>query len=257
MLLNLTHLRFFLQYYGSDLLREGHRRLGFTGGHSRAAGTLKILAIMRRTIGVSRDRYRLMPTDTIVDVGANIGSFSIYAAQQSPQGKIIALEPDAENYQLFKENLELNQSKNVVPLNMALYSKEGEMSLSMEGANASLVFGDKQIDSQLVQTISLKKIMSDHDITQIDFLKMDCEGTEFDVFYSLDPDRLGRIHKISMEYHNSASAVNSGDALSEFLKKHGFEIDVCEGFWTGLLRPIGARRHKLLILFRKKTTIFI
>ena len=221
MLLNLTHLRFFLQYYGSDLLREGHRRLGFTGGHSRAAGTLKILAIMRRTIGVSRDRYRLMPTDTIVDVGANIGSFSIYAAQQSPQGKIIALE--------------LNQSKNVVPLNMALYSKEGEMSLSMEGANASLVFGDKQIDSQLVQTISLKKIMSDHDITQIDFLKMDCEGTEFDVFYSLDPDRLGRIHKISMEYHNSASAVNSGDALSEFLKKHGFEIDVCEGFWTGLL----------------------
>src|SRR5919108_6579842 len=68
--------------------------------------------------------------DTVVDIGAHIGLYSLIAAKRvGPSGKVIAIEPDPENFKILKKNLLLNQLSNVEPLECAVYSAREKLKL--------------------------------------------------------------------------------------------------------------------------------
>jgi len=69
----------------------------------------------------------LIPNDSVVlDVGANIGLYSIYAAKKSNIKKVVAIEPESQNYALLNKNIFLNQvSDKVVALNIGFGQKTG------------------------------------------------------------------------------------------------------------------------------------
>jgi FkbM family methyltransferase len=126
--------------------------------------------------------------DVYVDVGANIGYYTLVAAQRvGSQGKVIAYEPDADNFALLKTNVMLNSLHNVQLFPIALYDKNADGKLFLSGDN----FGDHRVYAAN-ETRASREIFLVHggehlsqQTQKIDFLKIDTQGAEFFVMNGL------------------------------------------------------------------------
>ena len=73
-------------------------------------------------------KYTLKDRDIFVDVGANVGYFSLLASRKvGMRGLVIAFEPVPTTYRVFLMNLKLNNVKNVRPYNLAVWSKSKKL----------------------------------------------------------------------------------------------------------------------------------
>lgn len=134
----------------------------------------------------------LKPGEVYVDVGANIGYYTLVAAQQvGPAGKVFAYEPDPANFALLASNVELNGLSQVQIFPCALYDKAAEGELFLSGDN----FGDHRIYPPAAgsgEARSHRRISLVHGDThlgertqRIDFLKIDTQGAEYFVVNGL------------------------------------------------------------------------
>lgn len=122
----------------------------------------------------------LKPGMTFVDVGANVGLFTIMAARAvGPTGKVYAFEPDAGNAALIKKNVDQNGLSNVTIIQKAVSDTTGSLTLFQSGFNTGdhrtyhVSKGRKQVQ---VDCIALDDYFPVG--TRIDILKMDIEGYE-------------------------------------------------------------------------------
>lgn len=166
---------------------------------------------------------------TVVDVGANIGDFSIQAAKLCPAGTVYAVEPVSANVECIKSHIKLNDVENVVIIPFALGAHEGETLIHTAGAHSSVYWGTA--DTERVRVTTLESLMSTNGIRYIDLLKLDCEGAEWDIFPASE-SLLTRIGAITMEYHNGKLDANW---LEAWLGEHGFEVRRTSGEWNGHL----------------------
>ena len=115
----------------------------------------------------------------MVDAGANLGVFSIYAAKLGAK-RVYAFEPVAETYIQLKKNIALNGLGNIItPINKALGNKKGKSEISYGfcgDGGASLEFLNKGIKKQIVQVDTIDNFIGNKD--NVDFIKMDVEGFE-------------------------------------------------------------------------------
>jgi len=127
----------------------------------------------------------------IIDAGANIGMASIYFANKYKKAKIIAIEPEEENYKLLKLNTE--KYTNITAKNAALWNISREIALFdvgienigfMVGTNVSSLKPSTKNFKQLIKTTTIDEIIHDFNIDFIDILKIDIEGAEKEVFES-------------------------------------------------------------------------
>jgi len=166
--------------------------------------------------------------DIVVDIGAHIGTFSIMASKMAKEGRVYAFEPEPNNFSLLEHNISINRAGNIVPFNMAVSGKAGNRFLNVSGNNVDHSFflkGGKNDKRLSVNTITLKDIMRKNGIKHIDFLKMDCEGSEYDIFFNCPNEVLKKVKMISMEYHDIDGSKNSS-TLEKFLSEKGFDIRV-------------------------------
>jgi FkbM family methyltransferase len=133
------------------------------------------------------EHYRIKKNDFVVDGGAYVGAFSIYAAKiVGDGGKVIAFEPDAKNYKLLLKNIKLNKSKNIIPINKGLWRNSTTLRFrSSSGEASSLIFDENQNghinqDGNIidVEVTSLDDELELLNIKKVDFIKMDIEGAE-------------------------------------------------------------------------------
>lgn len=114
----------------------------------------------------------------VVDIGANIGGFTAYAAQTAKH--VYAFEPNKKNFELLKENTK--QFKNVTLYNCGL-GIPGKRKLYGYGNNygnySLMTYNGRKHSSE--EEIEVCKL-SDFNIPDIDFLKCDCEGAEYEIF---------------------------------------------------------------------------
>ncbi|MCW1297631.1 MAG: FkbM family methyltransferase, partial [Candidatus Rehaiarchaeum fermentans] len=138
---------------------------------------------------------------TVIDVGAYNGDSSIYFALNGAE-RVIALEPFPENFELAKENIEINNLEDkIVLLPYAFAREEGEMefyaSKSNPNANSlkpiSEITKGIEFDVIKVKSISLQKIVNDFKISSISLLKLDCEGCEYDTLPYLSDELYDKI----------------------------------------------------------------
>jgi FkbM family methyltransferase len=130
----------------------------------------------------------IRPGWTAVDVGANIGYFTLLMANRvGPQGKVIAFEPLAENFRILQENIQLNGHTNVVAENLALMSRTERIELRSATPGAITWVASVRIDqnsaveSQSVEAVTLDEYVQKKGIAKVDFLKIDVEGAEASV----------------------------------------------------------------------------
>jgi FkbM family methyltransferase len=143
-------------------------------------------------------RRQLCPSDIVVDVGANIGYYTLLAAQLCPQGKVIAIEPSSINAVMLEKNLQLNPTECVTVIRKAAWRKSGErMALRVRdpynlGANSLLDEGP--VESYVV-TLSIDDLLEGLRINRVDLVKIDVEGAEYDVLLGMRKCLEGRTPK--------------------------------------------------------------
>jgi FkbM family methyltransferase len=154
----------------------------------------------------TRPGYEINQADVVIDVGGNIGSFALLAATQARAGKVVVLEPVAENFELLQRNIRANGLDNVIAEPCALMAEPGPvvMHLSAAGTGSHSAIAELAGPSAATQTVeawSLQDLFQRHGIERCQFLKLDCEGAEFEIVRTLAPPLAARIDKIVAEYH--------------------------------------------------------
>ena len=147
--------------------------------------------------------YRPADGDVIVDAGANVGIFAIQMARQNRRCRVIALEPFSENFKYLQANVARACPKTVTCCEMALGA--GFSKGHMQAASSRSVDHVLRVDSAAADGIPVIPLSGLFDLAraqEIDFLKVDIEGSEGAVFAAASPDLLGRFKRIAMEYHD-------------------------------------------------------
>ena len=185
------------------------------------AYNLKIIAEVFAGKAYPLDLLKLLGgAPLIVDLGANIGSFSLACHALHPDVRLVAVEPDPENFSALKANLtsltaELHQA--------ALTDRNEELDLffGTQDAVANSTFPGKMVtNSHSIRVQGVETSYFLKDITQrhgqISLLKSDTEGGEWHLL-NLPNDFLSAIPAIFLEYHSSAFLQ---DFLARLLPSH-------------------------------------
>lgn len=163
--------------------------------------------------------------DTVVDIGGHIGIFSVYAAHLSETGMVYAFEPFIENYKRLEEHKKINHKENLTAFNKGVGETDGKQILFLSPdkntGGHSLHLKNQSERKVEIETIQLIKFCDDNKIDKIDFLKLDCEGAEFDILKS-SAVILERTRKVIMECHPYGE--NTCDKMVALLEKYGFKV---------------------------------
>jgi FkbM family methyltransferase len=160
----------------------------------------------------------------VVDVGANIGSFTTLVLHSFPEAHVVSIEPEPHNAALLRRNIERNSfSKRCRVIESALGSHIGEVTLYRTGENTgtnSLYTQTK--DSVRVPCTTLDALFESATIEHCAILKVDCEGAEYDIFESASKTTLAKIDHVILEWHEITG--KSVANVRELLESNGFEI---------------------------------
>jgi FkbM family methyltransferase len=177
----------------------------------------------------------LRPGDTVIDIGANIGAFTVLAAKTiGPSGRVIAFEPILQTFEQLRENVALNALKNVECRRAAVDAQEGTLTLSVDSksafASAHIDWGQDQ--SQVVPCVTLEQVCRDEGIGRVHLLKVDCEGSEHEIFERLSPELAARIDQIVMEVHQVPG--KSLETLHANLRARNFSVSRYTSGWVAI-----------------------
>lgn len=163
----------------------------------------------------------------VVDIGAGLGDFAICVASKHPYSTVYAYEPFPESFTMLEKNLDLNQVQNVKAFPYAVSGQVGFIDLhivSKEAVQQSTAFKlDRSQSSIRVQSTTLDHILDEIHSGRCDYLKMDCEGAEYNILFSASDSALQRIKYICLEYHDGVTEFSHQD-LVQFLERKGFQV---------------------------------
>jgi FkbM family methyltransferase len=164
----------------------------------------------------------------IIDVGANVGFFSLFAASRYPGAAIVAVEPIPGNLRQLNRNVDLNPRVSLSVVPGAVYGRSGQISLSYEDADdfttAASLFSHPATRSETldVDCYSLGDLLASSGIERCHLMKMDCEGAEYETLYQCPDDVLRRFDQMVIEVHRAEGQDRNIDSLERFLAGRGF-----------------------------------
>ena len=160
----------------------------------------------------------------IVDAGAHIGYASLYMLHRFPDAKIIAVEPEPSNADLYAKNLALE--KNVTLYKAALWRDNTPLNIENPNADSwSFRVEESKDDSDGVEAITVADILKE--TGHIDILKLDIEGAEKELF-SGDSSWLDQVKMVILELHEKY-APGCTELVHNVLTKHGFKKSLDKG----------------------------
>ena len=170
--------------------------------------------------------FEIKEDDTIIDIGGHIGLFMLFCKQFCHKGKIYCFEPALDNYRIFLDNIKLNDFKNIFPFNLAVSKQDGNIPLYLnDDASGHSIFL-KNSNSIQVDSITLQKIFDLNNIKKCDLLKLDCEGSEYEIIDSLPENYFSMIDKMIVEYHFAEKNPKLLTNLIKKLERTSFSVDV-------------------------------
>jgi len=178
------------------------------------------------------NRFIIDSSDIVIDIGAHIGAFSVWAARQTPNGRVYAFEPNNENYVFLKENKKLNNLTNLETFNLAVSDKDGEASFfNSDHLSMSHSFFETGAENKTtVRTISLARILEANKIGRVNYLKIDAEGAEYLIILNTPPEILNKVDRIFIEYHDYLDHGHRCKDIENYLASNGFQVETGRNF---------------------------
>lgn len=202
-----------------------------------ARGAMDIWSIKETFLDAFYTGYGVPIRDgwTVMDIGAGIGDFSIYAAHENPHGTIFAFEPFPESFDLLKRNIALNGIENVLPFQSAVWGQAGFLHLDNSSGEPLQVVSKESSSSKIekgvikVSALPLSQVFETRAIRKLDLLKLDCEGAEYAILMGSSPDVFDKIERIIMEYHD-IDEKHHHNRLASFLRPLGYKVSCYDNF---------------------------
>jgi len=162
---------------------------------------------------------------TIVDIGANIGAFTVEASRRAIKGRIIAFEPEPSNFELLHSNVKANTTGQVVLRQEAIGNRTGTVTLEIdtEHTGAHSIVSPKPMGAAklTVPLVSFESVIAE--LGMIDVLKIDCEGAEYDILLSAPEALSKQVRQIIGEVQQTDR--NMPAELISFLRNLGFQVE--------------------------------
>lgn len=218
-------------------LMDGVQRLGVDGcsarfeGSSSYGGDIIRQGFRRETdILVDLVSTELAEEDTFLDVGANIGLYSCFAAQKVTAGTVIAVEPFPPNVTQLRRNLALNSAPADFTIDaVAFTDADGEVGFTPpeQGATGTETASlDVDQSSFRVETARGDSLFEERGYPTPNVVKIDVEGEEYGAINGLERT-LSRdgCRCVYCEVHESASVEGNRQKVLTLLQEYGFEIE--------------------------------
>lgn len=145
--------------------------------------------------------YKIKKDDLIIDIGANLGSFSMYAANKG--ANVLSFEPDSYNFNYLLKNIKINNFENKIKAyNVAISDKPGTVKLSINDNHAcNSIMDSDQYNTLDVTSTTIDIIINELKIQKINLIKIDVEGAEYIILPNISKESYKKIEKIIGEYH--------------------------------------------------------
>ncbi|GAA3453659.1 FkbM family methyltransferase [Dactylosporangium matsuzakiense] len=188
------------------------------------------------------------PGGTVLDIGANVGLFSLALKRTCPSARIHAFEPAPAALEALRANLALHGAAGVtvhavglgavddpgvpftfypnIPGNSTRYPELKEFDRARISADWGTSVGDSLYGGQTVEVPlqRLSTVLAQHpEVTTIDLAKIDVEGAELEVLGGIDEADWPRLHRIVVEVQDLDGRA---EAVQDLLTAHGFELNV-------------------------------
>jgi FkbM family methyltransferase len=195
-----------------DVVREVFVR----GGYGRSAAYLQ----------------ELRTEATVLDLGGNIGCFSLLAASRSPFASVVAYEPGPPNIRMFRLNClanpELSSRIHLEPFAIAGVAGESFWQFDMSNAGGSSIYGDVAGGEQ-VRIRAFAEVVADLD-GPIALAKIDIEGAEYELFEHTASTVWQRIPALSIEIHRDPGGRRSQEQLLSSIRSLGYLAEADDRF---------------------------
>ncbi|WP_406826316.1 amino acid adenylation domain-containing protein [Pedobacter sp. KACC 23697] len=195
----------------------------------------------------------------IVDIGANIGMFSVFAGMQAKNVKVFSFEPLPPTFELLRLNTSLypydynvfnigisdreetavfsyfpnatvlssrySEGEDITEtVKQTILNKEGDSQTDLTDGEVNELLKDRLITEKFECKLkSLSQIIAEHGITQIDYLKIDVEKSELDVLNGILAEDWKKIKQIVLEIHDIDGRL---ELIKTLLTSHGFNIQI-------------------------------
>jgi FkbM family methyltransferase len=175
-----------------------------------------------------------VPAPVIIDAGSCIGMSVLYFKSVYPAARITAFEPDPEVCGVLRRNLERNGAGDVRIVNAGLGAAEGTATFTQDGADGgSMVAGGGGAKQVTIQVTRLSPYLDQ----PVDFLKMNIEGMEGDVFAEIEP-KLANVKELAFEYHGFHDLPQNLGKILQILDRQGFRYAVTDATNAKIAVPI-------------------
>lgn len=185
-------------------------------------------------------RSNKIPCNTMIDAGANIGLTGLYFKAFFPEVNIVALEPNAANFSRLNNHIEINNLKNITLLNKGLWSHttrlKGDNSFRGGESWSFRLVDALDHEEALIEAVSIQDLIKEYSLTYIDFLKIDIEGAEKEIFKDESAlDWLKCTKLIAIEIHDEFLCRGS---IEKILMDNNFELSYSWELTIGINRNL-------------------
>ncbi len=177
-------------------------------------------------------KIQIADKDVIIDIGAHVGTFSLPLCYEHPGVQVYSFEPSPYNFRVLQENKRLNAlpDERLCIKPVAVYGENGTFNFSLgqsstTGSIKEVGFrrGTNSVGHVKCQTVTLGEIFLNRNITRCKLLKIDCEGSEFEILYNTPEDVIRRIDSMIIEAHITEK--HNPLEMKAFLEAKGFYVD--------------------------------
>lgn len=179
--------------------------------------------------------WQLKRGDIVVDIGAQVGVFSVKVAKiVGDGGKVIAIEPEPRNFALLLKNIQANGLENVIPVQEGIWSTKDKLKLHLSKYPYAHSFYEGDLwgsadkgEFVVVEVDSLDNILEKLGIKEVDFIKMNIEGSEVEALMGME-EALANDVKLAIADH-SIKGESTRKTITPWLRRRGFEVYYKEG----------------------------
>lgn len=189
---------------------------------------------------VLQDQYHLpvlpivIPKNAVIlDLGSNIGLTMAHFKNLFPDARIIGCEMNKANYQIAAENIKFFKDVKIINTAVWIHNEGISYSVSASNDSFSIAKGDCANDQNVqVSSTTINRLITDYNLTSIDYMKMDIEGAETDILDQKNLEWLDIVKAIGIEFHSDEESLNK---YKRIIEEKGYKVWRDNRHWNSIL----------------------